>query len=110
MKEVKELSIWEKKKIDDALRLRLERKEKAKQAYPEVEKETFELPGFIWESAMLIADDRYTELNAYLKFYTYFDPYTGWKTKEGEIDWLLGEAEKAPDWIKNKVVARLKAL
>lgn len=110
MKEVKELSIWEKKKVEDVLRLRLERKEKAMVAYPEVEKETFDLPEFIWESAMLIADDKYTELNAYLKFYTYFDPYCEWKTKEGEIEWLLGEAEKAPDWIKSKVVAQLKAL
>lgn len=110
MKEVKELSIWEKKKIEEALRLRLERKEKAKQAYPEVEKETFELPDFIWESAMLIADDKYTELNAYLQFYTHFDPYTGWKTKEGEIEWLLEEVEKAPDWIREKVINALNSL
>ena len=110
MEEVKELSIWEKRKIEDNLRLRLERKEKAIQAYPEVEKETFELPDFIWESALLIADNKYTELNAYLQFYVHFDPYTGWKTKEGEVEWLLEEAEKAPDWIRDKVVDQLKAL
>lgn len=101
MKEVKEFSIWDNK---------LERKERAIQAYPEIEKEVFELPDFIWESAMLIADNKYTVLNSRLQFLANFDRHRGERTREGEIRWLLEEVEKAPDWIKNKVAAHLRAL
>ena len=108
--ETQKLSVWEKRKLNEERMRKKKAKQELMAAYPQIEKDVWGMPDFIWQSAVLISQDNYTELNAQLYFFANFDMWSEWKTKQGEIQWLLKEAEEAPDWIREKVVDTLKAL